>query len=326
MSSVQTPLSSPPALLVHADWSKHPAKRVAARARLGKDGLYTLHSPQPVGDLTAFLPGIKGELPPEGWALIGFDFPIGLPHAYARRAGITDFLSQLPALGQGEWRDFYNPAETPQEIRLSRPFYPARPGRARRGHLVSGLGLEAFEALFRECEKRQPGRRAACPLFWTLGAQQVGKAAICGWRDVLFPGLIDPALDLAIWPFGGRLEELAQSGILVIAETYPAEYYPRLDPRHRPIRKRLAGERREWARRVFAEGNLPEMRFATDLEDNFLDGFISEPSGEDAFDAFVGLLGMLALVMGRIKHHEPVEPWVRNIEGWILGMDDAHVV
>ncbi len=137
---------------------------------------------------------------------------------------------------------------------------------------------------------------------------------------MLVPGLRDPALDLAIWPFSGRLVELAQPGKLVIAETYPAEYYPRLDPLQRPIRKRLAGERRDWARRVLAEGTLPEMRFATRLEDDFWDGFTSEPSGEDAFDAFVGLLGMLALVMGRIVHHESVEAWVRNIEGWILGI------
>ncbi len=322
MPSVSTCLRTLPALLVHADWSKHPGKRLVARAWLGEDGIYTLFPPQAIGNLSAFLPGIKGELPAQGWALLGFDFPIGLPQAYARQAGITDFLSQLPELGQGEWADFFDPAETSQEIRLTRPFYPARPGRARRGHLVSALGLETFEDLYRECERRQPGRRAACPLFWTLGAQQVGKAAICGWREVLVPGLRDPALDLAIWPFSGRLAELAQPGKLVIAETYPAEYYPRLAPLQRPIRKRLAGERRDWARRALAEGNLPEMRFAPRLEDVILDGFTSEPSGEDAFDAFVGLLGMLALVTGRFEHHEPVEPWVRHIEGWILGMKD----
>ena len=38
---------------------------------------------------------------------MGFDFPIGLPHEYCDRAGITDFTQILRQLGSGPWADFY---------------------------------------------------------------------------------------------------------------------------------------------------------------------------------------------------------------------------
>jgi hypothetical protein len=42
-------------------------------------------------------------------------------------------------------------------------------------------------------------------------------------------------------------------------------------------------------------------------------------SGEDRFDAVVGLLGMLNVVLGRRPSGEPDDPLVRRLEGWILG-------
>ena len=39
----------------------------------------------------------------------------------------------------------------------------------------------------RQCERGGTGYREGCCLFWTLGANQAGKAAIIGWRDVLAP-------------------------------------------------------------------------------------------------------------------------------------------
>ena len=109
------------------------------------------------------------------------------------------------------------------EISVQRPFYPFAPGQKRQAHLLSALGVDSIDDLRRECEKQQPGRRAACPLFWTLGANQVGKGAIIGWRDVLAPGL--ETGDVLLWPFDGPLHELFQLGKIVIAETYPAECY-----------------------------------------------------------------------------------------------------
>jgi len=49
------------------------------------------------------------------------------------------------------------------------------------------------------------------------------------------------------------------------------------------------------------------------------DGF---PQGEDdAFDAVVGLLGMLQVCIGQREPGEPDEREVKEIEGWILGRE-----
>ncbi len=121
--------------------------------------------------------------------LLGFDFPLGLPAAYARRAGIDDFAKALPQLGSGRFAAFYDVADRPDEIRLTRPFYPeparwtTAPAAARRAR------ARALDRPAASLRPRTPTRNAACALFWTLGGSQVGKAAIAGWRDLLAPAL-----------------------------------------------------------------------------------------------------------------------------------------
>jgi hypothetical protein len=44
------------------------------------------------------------------------------------------------------------------------------------------------------------------------------------------------------------------------------------------------------------------------------------PQGkDDAFNAVVGLFGMLQVCLGQRAPSEPDEPVIRDIEGWILG-------
>jgi hypothetical protein len=43
--------------------------------------------------------------------------------------------------------------------------------------------------------------------------------------------------------------------------------------------------------------------------------------GDDAFDAVVGLIGMVEIVTGRRRPDEPSEDTIRRLEGWILGQD-----
>ena len=43
------------------------------------------------------------------------------------------------------------------------------------------------------------------------------------------------------------------------------------------------------------------------------------PEGDDAFDAVVGLFGMLEVVTGKRQSGEPKEERIRQLEGWILG-------
>jgi len=49
-----------------------------------------------------------------------------------------------------------------------------------------------------------------------------------------------------------------------------------------------------------------------DTQDDF-------PQGDDAFDAVVGLFGMLQVCLGQRATGEPDDREIREVEGWILG-------
>jgi hypothetical protein len=306
-----------PSVVIHADWSAGPEKRWLAAAVLRADGRYELAPTARLGrlkDLWRSLEQTGGER-----VLLGFDFPVGLPRAYAGRAGIGDFVAALPRFGEGRWRHFYDVASRAAEIGLERPFYPARPGGRRRQELLDGLGLASWSDLLRRCDRRSATRTAACALFWTLGGSQVGKAAIAGWRDLLAPAL-RAGLDVALWPFQGPLDDLLASHRFVVAETYPGEAYGHLDL----VLRRHGGKRSQSARRANAASLLAQLRrLGVEAEPaaqaEIADGFGANASGEDRFDAVVGLLGMLNVVLGRRPSGEPDDPIVRRIEGWILG-------
>lgn len=317
-------MSWQPRVVAHADWGKGPDKRWLARATLDGRGRYIAMAPEPVGDASTLLARLLGAAR-GGPVFVGFDFPIGLPSAYAERAAIGDFLAMLPGFGEGAWAEFYDVATCPEQIALRRPFYPARPGGTSRAHLVAGLGLTSADELLRACDRAHAGRPAAAPIFWTLGAQQVGKGAIAGWREVLAPALRAADLDVAIWPFSGRLRDLGRPGRVVAAETYPTECYAHLGvdlrrgashsrsgKRWAPSRAANAGALRTWAR---VAGVVLGSPLVAALED----GFGTEASGEDQFDAVVGLLGMLNVILGHRSPGEPEAAHLRRIEGWILG-------
>ena len=341
MSSAFHP-SYPPKLVAHADWGSNAAKRSLAIAVRSK-GRYSvlpprrIEAPQGLLDLLREMAGKRGSI------LLGFDFPIGLPIHYAQKVGITNFPAALPLFGRDEWASFYQPAATPGQIGLHRPFYPAKPGGARHKFLVEGLGLRDIQDLRRHCELAHQNRRAASPLSWTLGAQQVGKAAISGWRDVIDPALRDSRQTIHLWPFDGLLTDLLEQGSTVIAETYPGEVYRTLKlqfpsitelnrqfPGQAPIKK--SGKRSQAARSWNAPPLLDWARSAgvqlnPQLESLIQDGFGSSSEAEDPFDATVGLFGMLNIILGfqpeRIQL--PDKGWSKiicNVEGWILGQVD----
>jgi hypothetical protein len=300
-----------PALVVHADWSIRPNKRWLALATLQPDRSYRAHASRTVGPLETFWERF-GRAAGRGHVLLGFDFPIGLPRAYAEHAGIADFVVALEELDER----FYNVAGRQDEICLDRPFYPMRPGGRSRQQLLAGLRL-TWSDLLRRCDRASATRPEACALFWTLGGQQVGKGAITGWRDLLVPAS-RAGVDLALWPFHGRLDELLARHRFVVAETYPAEFY-----RHLGLDlkggKRSQAVRRSNAAALLAWAETAGVCLDSVLIDEIEDGFGPGGGGDDRFDAAVGLFGMLNVVLGRRPSGEPDDPVVRRIEGWILG-------
>jgi hypothetical protein len=190
-----------PAVIAHADWGVDRRKRQMATARLRPGGAGYLiasvgpppDSAAPGGDLFGWLGGAASP----GQAMAGFDFPIGLPRAYARAAGICSFPEFLDVIGAPGWEDFGVVARHPGEITLRRPFYPDVPGGTKREHLHLALGLTGRE-LRRRCEGTD-----AETLFWTLGGKQVGKGALAGWRLLAAARHLAPGI--ALWPFHGPL-------------------------------------------------------------------------------------------------------------------------
>jgi len=184
------PQLTKPTVVYHADWGSEENKRWSARATLGTDGRYTAFAPKPVGNLGSLVGRLRTEAGKTGCAFAGFDFPIGVPEFYAKRAGISAFRTLLKRLGHRKWKDFYSVCDKPDQISVNRPFYPngAYKGR-RKEDLFRGHGVSSLEPLLRRCERGGNGQRQACRRFWTLGGNQVGKAAVIGWRDVFAPDL-----------------------------------------------------------------------------------------------------------------------------------------
>lgn len=229
----------------------------------------------------------------------------------------------LPCLGRGQWADFYSPAVTPDEISFVRPFYPRAPGSASKQHLLDALEVRSAEELLRMCDRRTATRGNACEIFWTLGANQVGRAAIEGWRDLLAPAVRDKSI--SIWPFDGELPALLASGGITVLEAYPAETYGHIGlsrgfgKRHREGRKSQALAILSWCEH---NGVTLQAELAAAIKD----GFGETVKGEDIFDAFIGLLGMIEAVCDPARCVAPPDPAVRDIEGWTLGTDPASIL
>lgn len=304
-------------LLTHADWSIAAGKRWATTARR-LDGRWIVDAPRAVVDCDAFVANVVAARSGPDRRLTGFDFPIGVPESYGLRTGFNHFRDLLENAGTGQWSDFFTVATSFNEVSLHRPFYPHRSNNgAKTAHLLEGLGVETIDDLRRRCDLPTPTRRAACALFWTLGPQQVGKAAISGWRDVVRPAL---AAGACVWPYDGSLSELSASGRPTVCETYPAEAYGHIGFRFGPREsKQRQSDRVSKAARIAEWAETNGVSFSETTSAVVKDGFGCSKAGEDPFDSLVGLLGMIEVVDGRRNEGPVASVPVRLWEGWILG-------
>lgn len=269
----------------------------------------------PVGDVARFLAHLRAAA--DGGAVaLGVDLPIGLPRAYAARRKEDGFLHFLHQTAQ--WPDFFQVCATLAELHAERPFYPALGirGMTRAAHAVA-LGLGGPIGLSRACDRATTERPAGAPLFWTLGANQSGKAAIAAWRDLLLPALLTGDA-IRLWPFEGPFRSLLAPGVVAIAETYPAEAL-----RHLGIRLK-GSKRRQADRAAVADKLLAAMTALRGQPEPALsaatrDGFGADAAGEDRFDCVLGLLCVLNVLAGNRPDTAPDDPWLHRWEGWVLG-------
>ncbi|ONG55675.1 hypothetical protein BKE38_09000 [Pseudoroseomonas deserti] len=300
--------------ILHADWSRDARKRwIAAAVRTGPG--WQVEAPCTIGDSADFVAALFS-MP--GPVLAGFDFPIGLPASYGQLTGFAGFTEALKMFGTADWAKFFQVADSETQVSLRQPFYPRlSSAEAKQRHLLEGLGMSSINELRRICEHATAKRRAACPLFWTLGGNQVGKAAIDGWQSVLQPAIRDGA---RLWPFDGSLASLARAGVPVIAETYPAEAYGHVGIGFKPrMSKQRQDDRRAAAAGLPAWAALHRIRFSDELSAQITEGFGLSKAGEDPFDALAGVLGMIEILDGRRPEAPTLHQLARQWEGWILG-------
>ena len=302
-------------LAAHADWSISPGKRWMALARRGARG-WVAEAPRPVGDTAALLPALLAEGVP---VALGLDLPLGLPRGFAAGRAERDFPAFLAARAGDA--AFFEVSATLETVSAARPFYPARgvKGMTRASH-AAALGLADAAALSRLCDRATATRPAGAPVFWTLGANQSGKAAIAAWRDWLAPALAADA-PIALWPFAGKLHGLLAKGRVALAEVYPAEAL-------RQLGLKLAGSKRAEAPRIALAAPLREAMARLGVAPTpalaamIAAGFGADAAGEDRLDCVLGLLALIAVLDGARPDHVPNDPWIARWEGWVLGQTD----
>jgi hypothetical protein len=306
-------------LALHADWSMDPRKRWMTQATRNDSGWH-IAPPCPVGPLPDWTARLLAQSN-GGAVALGVDLPLGLPRAYAEKlTGLASFPAFLRTLTPTS--RFFEVCKTLNEIALTRPFYPASgvKGMTRAAH-AAALGFDSPAGLSRACDRATPLRPAGAPLFWTLGANQTGKAAITAWRDWLLPALTTDA-PLRLWPFEGSLATLLTPGTITVAETYPAEAL-------RQLGLTLTGSKRRQSDRAALAPALrhvlTQRRAAPspELAQTITDGFGTDAAGEDRFDSLLGLLCLLAVLDGDRPDHIPDDPWIQQWEGWVLGQKEV---
>nr|WP_294514028.1 hypothetical protein [uncultured Rhodopila sp.] len=301
-------------LAAHADWSIDPRKRWITAARRSGSG-WTITAPRPVGDVSTLLSRLTLEAG-GGAVALGADLPIGLPRAYAAgriEADFPAFLREVRGLP-----DFFTVCASLDDIGPGRPFYPARgvAGMTRLSHALA-LGLADAAALCRACDRATAERPAGAPLFWTLGANQSGKAAIAAWQALILPAL-EIGGGLRLWPFEGPFLSLLSPGSVAMAETYPAEALRHLGIRLRGSKRRQA-DRCATAAPLLAAMDLLAAAPDDAMRRAVLDGFGADAAGEDRFDSVLGLLCLLNVLAGNRPDTAPDDPWIQRWEGWVLG-------
>ena len=257
-------------------------------------------------------PLIAGGVP----VAMGLDLPLGVPRAFAAGRPEADFPTFLRGLASRP--GFFAVNEVLETVCPHRPFYPQRglKGMTRLAH-ARALGFAEAGGLNRLCDLATAERPAGAPVFWTLGANQSGKAAIAAWRDWLAPALAAGA-PYRLWPFEGPLASLMAPGQVALAEVYPAEAL-------RHLGLRIPGSKRAHAARLALASALlacmAELAAEPEpaLHAMILAGFGGDAAGEDRLDSLLGVLDMILVLDGHRADIVPPDPWLRSWEGWVLG-------
>ena len=306
----------------HADWSMSGKGRWVAKAKRSQTG-WQIYAIEPVGMLHQFRQSL-GDHAQDHSIWLGLDMPIGFLDRWYDGANVKDFKTLLSILKTPEWQNFFAVCQEPDEIHHHRPFYPnssGAKGSVKRSHLTKALGVSSFDALHRRCECPTHTRNAACPSFWTLGANQVGKGMLHGLKHLVLPGYGD---GFHIWPFSGDLETCTKSPGVTLIETYPGEIYGWLDSTSE-LTKSNQDSRQEYLHKLRDAARVKGIEIVAAVWDDIKDGFGPDHGKDDAFDALIGVMGLIEIAEGHRPEHLPKTPDILEREGWIVGLDPADI-
>jgi len=307
-----------PDIVAAVDWSTDAPGRQLVVARRNASAYCIERSPCAVPDPRCVFKQIR-EVAAEsqGTAFVGFDFPIGLPRAWAKTAGVQTFRGGLDKFGGAGWEKFFEVTNTPS---LKQPFGPASftADRLSRIMLAQALGFRHELDLFRRCDHKTDRRQRAEAMFYTTFARQVGRSVCQAW-----PELIQPLRDqIRMWPFDGSLGDLLETRGEVIAEIYPAEAVAQLGLQIGPGTKR-SKTRKTDRQQVAAPLRAHLEAYGVLLSDEIAAALAEGFECDDAFDAFVGLIAMIRVLRGHEPPDPPHDDAVLAVEGWMLGRDHS---
>ena len=132
--------------------------------------------------------------------------------------------------------------------------------------------------------------------------------------------MLEPALladEILIWPYDGKLPDLLNAGKIIVAESYPAEIYSHVGLARSFGKTTLSG-RKSQAAQIFSWCRAHSVVLEAGLEAEIADGF----ADDDPFDSVIGILGLIEVMEKPGVFAAPLDPVVRTVEGWILGMRD----
>jgi len=200
-----------------ADWSKRAAKREVYAAWPAEKRVSRLWPPAGGWTVATVLAAAEGLRARGGSVLVGFDAPIGAPASFLRAVGGASFPAWLRSLRDER---VFDPLPNTGRWSVKRPFVRIPAGEGSRRAFERRLRKRGFETL-----RRIDALAHAKPAFIVSGIPgSVGSATMDIWRG-LGAALRARAAAPALWPFDGRLLELASAHRVVVGEIYPRLAY-----------------------------------------------------------------------------------------------------
>ena len=294
--------------VVSADWAKPVRKRAVRVARLGETAVIARAEPPPGGWSLGGLVDLAVRLRARGGraVLIAIDASLGVPTAFARRAGVSGFLDCLRGLERAGALE--RECASPEDWSPRTPFFRVPPGAGGLTRFVDAAGGRS--ALLRQIELRTQAK----PVFALSGIPgTVGSGSRALWSE-LAPRLEDPEREFSLWPFEGDLAALAAEPGIVLADAYPRAAYSVALEEQLPAPLARLGKTRESVR-VEALARLREAAWVRRCGVVISDEAHARAS-EDDFDALLTAAALVRLVReSRPLSCELVDP---TAEGGIL--------